>query len=424
MKTKSDFIKALLAEKNLRSQEREKIIQLGIKEIGEERDNAILKVIDNTKIRLHADIEKLESKVDTLISENKFLTQNVILPGKSKNAKTESFKDNKRGRPKYFNPYWTYKFLQDYNQNPILKSTCHEIDTNEIRTICKYCETTTYNFKSHLNKILEEAEKHIKKNAPPFIKAMILAYLTGKDIQKNDQAWSEDNIKINWRSESVLNYSKSYKIPPNLSRQLQKKENLPNLKIDSFKSKINGSLVQNFRELTLHFKNLIHIRSDNSLKSVVNNINRKYEYDRKIDFIINDEEFPTNIELFTDVDKVTQAYNEIINLIITIHQTTELPKVQLKFFETEESVKFSIHHLNSIYRKSYEVFKNRPIGQVYENLIKNQIHGVMNFYLKAELIGNQHISVNLYNGKKMIIDSENLPGFQGVEHIFEFKKKR
>ena len=226
MKTKSDFIKALLAEKNLRSQEREKIIEFGIKELGEERDNAILKVIDDTKLSLHADIERLDNKVDSFISENKYSTQNVIASGKSKNVKTKSSKGNKKGRPKYFNPYWTHKFLQDYNQNPILKSTCHEIDTNEIRTICKYCETTTYNFKSHLNKVLEEAEKHIKKNAPPFIKAMILAYLTGKDIEKNDQAWSEDNIKINWRSESVLNYSILNKIPPNLSRQLQKKENL------------------------------------------------------------------------------------------------------------------------------------------------------------------------------------------------------
>jgi len=427
MKKKSDFVMALLAEKNLSSQEREKIIDLGFKELSDERNQLLLKVLDDETTKIHENIKRLDDKVDELISKNLEIKKSTTVVNKPivTESNTKKRKSRHKGLPKkQLNPYWTYKFLESYNQNFILKSTCHEIDSNELRSICKYCETQEYDFNKHLLRIKEEFEKHSKRIAPPFIKAMIRTYLTGTNQEKNDKGWSEDDIKVNWCSNDVRFFSMSNNIPPNLSRQLQKQKNLSSLKFTQFKSKINGNTIQNFRELTLHFKNLIHFRDDNSLKSVLVNINEQNEYENKVNFIINDDEFPTNIEIFTDVDKVGQAYDEIINLIIKKHKNEEKPKVQLKLTQTKESVKLSIHHLNSIYLKSLEDFKKRPIGQTYENLIKNQIHGIMNFYLRAELQGNQHISVNLYNEEERIIDQELLPNFSGVEHIFEFKKTK
>ena len=83
----------------------------------------------------------------------------------------------------YYYPSSLYKYLFDYNQDPVLRSTCHEIDSNELAIINDYCGTETYQFEKHLEAILEAFEKHEKKNfAPTRVKALIRGYLTGKDF--------------------------------------------------------------------------------------------------------------------------------------------------------------------------------------------------------------------------------------------------
>ncbi len=55
-----------------------------------------------------------------IIPIDRFEENEVVIP-----------EDNK---PKYLNPFHLYNFLFEYNQNPILRTTCHDIDANELKS--------------------------------------------------------------------------------------------------------------------------------------------------------------------------------------------------------------------------------------------------------------------------------------------------
>ena len=93
----------------------------------------------------------------------------------------------------------------------------------------------------------------------------------------------------------------------------------------------------------------------------------------------------------------------------------------MTFSENESSVKLSIHHLNSTYNKSIQSTIDRGIGKAYYNLIKLQINGICNFYLKADFGQGKYAQINLWDGKD--IEPQKIEHFKGVEHILEFPKK-
>ena len=68
---------------------------------------------------------------------------------KSNDLKTDKpIKTEGSSLPKYIDPYHLYKFLFEYNQNPILRSTCHDVDSEELKKINEYCNSESYDFKS------------------------------------------------------------------------------------------------------------------------------------------------------------------------------------------------------------------------------------------------------------------------------------
>jgi hypothetical protein len=178
--------------------------------------------------------------------------------------------------------------------------------------------------------------------------------------------------------------------------------------------------------LVLHFKNLIHIKEDNSLKQILLNFNESNELNNHIDFFGLDDSFTTNIQLFTDVDKLIQAYEELIKLIQEKHLTNGKPQVRIGLSQYEKTIEFSIHHLNGIYEKNLQDTKDRPIGQVYENLINNQIAGMCNLYLRADFGNDVYAQFEIWsesasNGN---FKFSEIPKFKGVEHILEFEKRK
>ena len=74
----------------------------------------------------------------------------------------------------------------------------------------------------------------------------------------------------------------------------------------------------------------------------------------KSDFEITDQDFPSNLEHFTDVDKLVQAYNSLIKIIIEQHQGDDKPKVKLQFYEENNKVCLSILHRNGRYNKTIQ----------------------------------------------------------------------
>jgi hypothetical protein len=93
--------------------------------------------------------------------------------------------------------------------------------------------------------------------------------------------------------------------------------------------------IRYFSELVLYFKHLFHIRSDNSLKKILENTNNSENWNQIIDISFSESQFPENIEFFTNIEKLIQAYKVLINLIIDVANKNNLerPLVELKLIE-------------------------------------------------------------------------------------------
>lgn len=417
------FINGLLRmsnRKDVTEKTRERVIDLISKELISEKmtSNLTFNPNDSTVLNeIYKDVKEIKKR----FLEDSLSTQKEEEKGNFAESKEIS------QLPMYINPIKLYSFLFNYNQDPILKYTCHDIDSDGLKDIVRYCNTEQYDLKKHIEKIKEVYAGFEKKHyAPIAVKALIRGYLTGKNFKGNEleQGWSTDGININWSHSDILNWSKENpNFPPNPNEGLIEQNENIGFEIKRFVSVITGKTVQNFRELVVHFKNLFHIRRDNSLKDLIEFKNQNKRWNDVIDFVIDNNEFPKNIEFFTDVDKLTQAYTRIVELIIEQHkksQIPEKPKVKLSFFENEGSLEFSIHHLNSVFGKTIVNAIERP-GVAYTNLINKQINGLCNLYVRADFGQGNFAKINIWNGKER--ESQLIESFKGVEHLLEFPKK-
>lgn len=419
-RNKYNFIKELLEDKRIKQNQRERILELASREISlegtlEERVQKIEEILFNKQTESIVSLDEGEltlHNIEDLIDEETESLETVI------NLTTKGI-----NLPKYLNPSHLYNFLFQYNQNQILRTTCHDIDSNELESILEFCETEKYDFNKHLKAIDDAYANHEKTHkAPHQIKELIRVYLTGKDFYGNiSKGWS-NNIKINWSSEELLKWAnENLEIPPNSSINFFRIKNCRSFKIEpQIVTSITERPIQNFTQLVLHFKNLFHIKSGHqSLREIIFRVNSEKNWSEKLDFEFDENKFITNLEHFTDVEKLIQAYNKIMGLIIEQHKLSEKPQIKLKYYQENNKVVFSIHHLNGVYNKTIENTVER-LGQTYTSLIKKQINGLCNLYLQANFGNLQFARINLWNGKN--IESQPMPSFQGVEHIMEFPK--
>lgn len=398
-KTKYDFIKELLEDKKINQNQRERIIELASREIS----------LEGT---LEERVQKIE---DIIFKENQ---------PKTTLDNSNTSKDKVNPLPKYQEPSDLYVFLFEYNQNPVLRYTCHDIDSEALISINELCKSETYNFKKHLELIINEFEKHVTNSFAPNVVPQIRGYLTGNDYFGNPikNGWTTDSIKVNWSSPELhLWAEQNLNCPPNLSESLAGNQEIELFPIaPQINSPITCDPIQNFTQLVLHFKNLFHIKSGKqSLQAILKRINSFRKWNDQIDFAIDNQHFPDNLEHFTNVDKLTEVYNKLLELIIEHHLNEEKPIVKISYFEDIQNVYLSIHHINGVYRKSILNTLDRP-GEQFNKLINNQINGLCNLFLRADFGNKQYASINLWNGKNR--EAKELHKFQGVEHLLEFPK--
>ncbi len=387
-------------------------------------DYSLKKEVDSkTKDRLISLVSKEVDKSDI----TKEILKRIEKLETSTNEKTkENVKSNTNSKTKYINPSNLYKFLLAYNQDPILKYTCHEIDDEEIiDEINRVCETSDYNFTKH-QVVIEQRFDELSKSCfvNPNIKNLILVYLKGKSYSGKYDRWSSEKIAINWKSRDLIEWCKTNPgFVPNPGVNLINKMKNKGFRFKKgINSNLTGQRISSFSGLVIHFKHLFHIRGDNSLKKIINNINQIENWNDKINFEITEVDFWDNLELFTDVDKFILAYKTIIGLIIEIVDKTskEKPFVKLSFKEEKSNIIFSIHHKNSVYQKTINDTLSKREGETYTRLIEKQINGVCDLYLKADFGNNKYAEINIWNGKdKNLTKLENV---KGVEHILKFTK--
>lgn len=340
---------------------------------------------------------------------------------------------------KYINPVHLYKYLYNYNQNPILKSTCHAIDSNEIKKICEYCKIEQYDFEHHLKKIIEAFEAHGKSfYVSPNIATRIKVYLTGKDFKNKvpELGWSTDSISLNWSSNEIKEWAqKNAGVPPNIDHGYRDAIRKAGFEISPSLILNNEKIIQNFTDLVIFFKYSFHIRRDNTLKDIILNENKRKGWDKIIKFEIDNNDFPKKVDFFTDVDKLIQAYNDIIEIILEVDKDEgkiDHTKVELALSENEveNCIDFSINHLGSIYGKSVTSFKDRPRGTKYNDLIEKKINGMCHLILEADFECGNSFRVGIWDeysdkSKNKTLEREFVKldaPVGGVKHIFKILK--
>ncbi|MDB2612618.1 hypothetical protein N9Z00_02515, partial [Flavobacteriaceae bacterium] len=313
----------------------------------------------------------------------------------------------------YLNPKDLHDFLLEYNQDPILKYTCHTIDSDEsFQNILNESKTQEYEYLKHLkiiqrnyNKLSYKYSGKVLKN----IRGLISTYL---GTYNKDGAWSE-KIRIKWISEELELWCKQNKGKvPNPLDAFQNE----NFRFQTIELK-NGSSISNFSDLVIYFKHLFHIKNTNPLKllieeSIFFNFNDKEKYR-----FLFDDGFSNNIDLFTYTEALIQAFDKIIETSKKYHDD-EILDVKLYFGYDDNNFKeFKIVILNSkIFGKNFSDF--RP-GEDLTDLINKQINGLCDFYINAFFEDKQSVGImNVWNGKQKefkLYDQE----IEGVEFILK-----
>lgn len=324
----------------------------------------------------------------------------------------------------YKNPKDTHDFLVAYNQDSILKYTCHNIDDEDvIKDINKECGVTEYDFEKHLQVIQSHFNQLRKSHFVDYrILNLIWVYLTGKTKIGDSNEWSSSKIKENWACTQLKAWAENNPhIVPNPGDNIKSSIRNSGYKLSKvYQSSLTGERIINFSELVLYFKSLFHIKADNSLKSILSYINNKEKYHESGIKIFFDENFTEKTELFTNVDTLVQAYKAIIKICSNYSKKSNLdsPLFNLSFFEdSENKICFCIHHLNTQYGKT----KNNTIARIGEEqtkLIRHQINGLCDLYIQALFADGSSGEINLWNGKKR--EYKPIDSFQGVKYIMKF----
>jgi hypothetical protein len=393
---KIDFINDLLSSKKIKIEEKNKILELTKSEL----------------INFDSENEDIKRRIERIENRIKEIEGETIFKLSDESNIDADIDEEKQQLPVYINPIDLTSFLLEYNQNLILKYTCHEID--DLEFFLDFFENKTFSIEEYTLLIEREYKKisakyygKISKN----IQGLIWAYLKGGN------PWSSDKIKVSWGSEQLKEWCMNNPgLVPNPGLNLRRIMRYDGFEFDSFVSKNTNKRIVSFSDLVIHFKHLFHIRNDNSLKQIIERKNTTENYTENIDFKIN---IPDNIEFFSDVDKIIQAYEKIIEMTLEFvnNNNKEKPIINLSLYEKNNEVIFSIHHVNSIFGKTIYNCINR-VGEKEINLINNQINGICKMILKADFGEGKYAEINLWNGQPR--KSNELDVFDGVEYQLIF----
>lgn len=373
-------------------------------ETNDEMRDVFSNIEHSREITMSENYEDYSSELKIMVSN-----ENVTKLGFNNSVKKNPLRSKKEDLPKYISPKKLQSFLEQYNQNPILKYTCHSIDDKEvIEELCQRCNVKTYKYEAHVQLIINEFDALLKsfQNEPisENMIALISAYLKGK------KEWSSDNIPINWSCKEIKEWAKDNPgIIPNPGPNIANEQKNRGFRLNHFTSKLTNESISRFDDLCKLFKSLFHIRRDNSLKKLITN---------KIDDIninFSETNFRENIELFTDVDKLIQAITRIVRICKDCDSNN--PNIEISCYTEEDNICIAIHHKNSKYGKPIKETVRR-IGEKHSLLIKNQLNGLADLYIEADFDNNEFAQVNLWNGKPR--KEEIMTEVEGVKYILKF----
>ncbi|MDE5987382.1 MAG: hypothetical protein K2H16_08935, partial [Prevotella sp.] len=180
--------------------------------------------------------------------------------------------------PKYRSAKDVMDFLLEYNQDPILKYTCHPIDDiSVINDIAEQCENKVYSVKSHYHLIsssfthLRDKYKITGKYLDGKVVSLMLVYITGETFHREPAAWSTQSITYNWHSPELVEWSnKNPGIVPNPGENIAEFMCNEGYKLPKpFISNLSGKRISTFGDLVMYYKSLLHIKRDDNLQNKI-----------------------------------------------------------------------------------------------------------------------------------------------------------
>lgn len=360
---------------------------------------------------------------EQLAKRDRLFARDCVQPIAYQSIDVEDEKNKKNDNVAYISPNKLRTFLYKFNQDKILKYTCHEIDTEEtIEEINRNCNTEKYDFEQHskliksrIGSLLKDQE--LKKNK--FI-GLLTAYLG-----LSRKSWSTSNVKIWWGHEELIKWSRENEgIILSPGRNIAKKQKKNGYRLQKpIKSHLTGERIDTFGKLVIYFKSLFHIRRDNSLRNILSYQNQKLGIDG-INISFSEENFNDNIELLTDVDKLIQAYREILGICKNANKDHEI-NIELSFYESGDKVFFTVFDKGHCYKKTLKNATGR-IGESQANLIKNKINGLCNLYIEADFDERTSARIDLWAEKSSTLSGDTkipscpIEKVNGVKYILEF----
>lgn len=409
------FLHDILSSQVLRPKERQRLVKL----IGDEFLGSNL----SQKVDIITNRGKNTGVSNSYCNDSRLELSSTLqlLDSEANSSKGDLTVFGKSDMPQYRDPKNLRDFLYEFNQDPVLKTTCHDMDSDDLEVINDYCGIKSYNLEAHYKLIVSNynslTARYRSKGVNRNVLGLISAYL---GIQNSKTRWSEENIEMNWRTKGMVEWAKNHpNFPPHANSSLIESRRREGFRIvKPIVIEKQNRIIRDFRELVIYFKHMFHIRQDNSLCSLLARVNNTYKSEIKIDL----SEVASNLELFTYVDAIKQVYVKILNMIVEASKQQEgamMPEVIVSSLVTSDgkNVILSVNHVNSVYGKPIENTVNR-LGKDYTSLILKQINGLCDFYLEADFGSSHYAKVNVWNGKKRT--SQTVSKRLGVEHILVF----
>lgn len=395
MRKKSDFVMALLTEKNLSSQEREKIIDLGFKELSDERNQSILKVLDDARNELKNDNEEIKMKLDFLIENHSIKPSDIT--GSRKMEKSATY-------PIIHNLITTVKLLSFFTDNQkILKYATHSWEEGRFRNH----EEFIFKIREEWEEIKEEFKKQNNK-----LYSKISSFLFNPNLGKVEsdgkiQTWGEKRLKFGWSSPGLKEFLQNEKDDPFTFKIPEEIKSQENSEINYFSGYIE------------EFKNEIEFREDSqNLQKIFLDI---WENEIGYDFEVFGIENLDGISFFADVENFKKVLKKIFRN--SIGRRVGFNEILINCSSNFVNDNFHIIQItqkNSHCPRQIEDPKiTRPSGDLFD--IINSLKNICDYSIESKFQDEKFYRVNYLSSSNMsFIEEINENPPMGFTHIFKF----
>jgi hypothetical protein len=364
---------------------------------------------DSTYQKLYSRYKKLTAPDEEIVSQIELVT------GESEMKTGRQDKDK---LPAYIDPVNTSLFLSKYNKNIVLKSTSHKVDEDLLSDLLSTIKINEYSYEEHIKHIEREYRRlKYNKTVAPSLMAKMNEYL----LNEKGTGWSKDNIKVSWQSEALIKWATEN---PHECPNPDKDLNQNGYELEEVIALENGDMLSTFNDVISVIKNQTEFRDQNDLKNIVerNNIELAEKYGLDNANAFDTSKMKEGIRFYSDVEKVEQAYKNIIKMCVNYHEfdakRDDKPQFRIRLEEKKRSGKsiiiFSIRHLNSTFGKTIQSSVDR-YGKDFTNLINKQINGLCDWRLTAKFPNNKLATISIWPRNKDNTSYKDDVDFAGVK---------